>query len=65
MKFEAAIKQQEAKLNHQKNELSFKKANQDFESQKIINNSELHKVDIEVQQKKADLERAKEGSRKS
>jgi HlyD family secretion protein len=59
MKFEAEIKQQEAKLNHQKNELSFKKANQDFESQKIINNSELNKVDIEVQQKKADLERAK------
>jgi HlyD family secretion protein len=59
MKFEAEIKQQESNLNHQKNELSFKKARQDFESQKIINHSELNKVDIEVQQKKADLERAK------
>jgi HlyD family secretion protein len=59
IKFEAEIKQQEAKLNHQKNELSFKKANQDFESQKIINQSELNKVEIEVQQKRADLERAK------
>jgi HlyD family secretion protein len=59
MKFEAEIKQQESRLNHQKNELSFRKARQDFESQKVINHSELHKVDIEVQQRKAELERAK------
>jgi HlyD family secretion protein len=59
MKFEAEIKQQESNLNHQKNELSFKKAFQDYESQKIINQSEMNKVEIEVQQKKSDLERAK------
>jgi RND family efflux transporter MFP subunit len=59
VKFEAEIKQQESKLNHQKNELSFKKANQEFESQKIIAQSELNKIDIEVQQRKSDLERAK------
>lgn len=59
MKFEAEIKQQEAKLNHQKNELNFKKANQDLESRKTIHRSELSKVEIEVQQKRSDLERAK------
>lgn len=59
MKFEAEIKQQEAKLNHQRNELSFIKANQDLESRKIIHQSELSKVEIEAQQKRSDLERSK------
>jgi RND family efflux transporter MFP subunit len=59
MKFEAEIKQQEAKLNHQRNELSFIKATQDLESRKIIHQSELNKVEIEAQQKRSDLERAK------
>ena len=59
MKFEAEVKQQEAKLQHQRNELSFLKAQQDFKSQKIINNSELSKMDIEVRQRQADMERAK------
>lgn len=59
MKFEAVIKQQEAKLQHQKNELSFLKAKQDFESQKIIQKSELSNLDIEVKQRRTELERAK------
>ncbi|MBZ0199471.1 MAG: efflux RND transporter periplasmic adaptor subunit [Ignavibacteriaceae bacterium] len=59
MKFEAEIKQQEAKLNHQRNELNYVKAKQELESKHIINQSELNKVDIEVQQRKSDLERTK------
>ena len=59
MKFEAEIKQQEAKLNHEKNELSFNEAKQAVASQKIIQQSELSKVEVEVQQKRNDLERAK------
>ncbi|HZW40219.1 MAG TPA: efflux RND transporter periplasmic adaptor subunit [Ignavibacteriaceae bacterium] len=59
MKFEAEIKQREAKLNHQKNELSYNKVKQDLESQKIINQSELNKVNIDVQQRRSDLEKAK------
>ncbi|MDP3830591.1 MAG: efflux RND transporter periplasmic adaptor subunit, partial [Ignavibacteriaceae bacterium] len=59
MKFEAAIKQQESKLQHQRNELSYLKAKQELESQKIIQQSEFSKVEIEVQQKRTDLDRAK------
>jgi RND family efflux transporter MFP subunit len=59
MKFEAEVKQQEAKLQHQKNELALKKAKQDVESQKIVHQSELANVNIDVQQKKSDLDRAK------
>ena len=58
MKFEAEIKQQEAKLNHQRNELSFIKSKQELESKHIINQSELNKIGIEVQQRRADLERS-------
>jgi HlyD family secretion protein len=59
MKFEAEMKRQEANLQRQRDELSYLKAQQDFKSQKIINQSELNKVDIDVRQRKADLERAK------
>jgi RND family efflux transporter MFP subunit len=59
MKFEAVIKQQESKLQHQRNELSYLKAKQELESQKIIQQSEFSKVEIEVQQKRTDLDRAK------
>lgn len=59
MKFESAVKQQESKLQHQRDELSYLKAQQEFKSQKIINQSELSKVEIEVRQRQADLERAK------
>jgi len=59
MKFEAAIKQQESKLQHQRNELSYLKAKQELESQKIIQKSEFSKVEIEVQQRRTDLDRAK------
>ncbi len=59
MKFEAEIKQQQAKLEHEKNKLSLMKAKQDLESQKIIQKSELNKMDIQVLQDKANLEKAK------
>lgn len=59
MKFEAEIKQQEAKLQHQRNELSYNKAKQDLASQKIVHQSEMNKVNIDVMQKQNDLERSK------
>lgn len=59
MKFEAEVKQQEAKLQHKKNELAFLKAKQDVESQKIVQKSELSNLDIEVQQRRSELERYK------
>ena len=59
MKFEAEIKQQQAKLEHEKNQLSLAKAKQDLESQKIIQKSELSKIDIQVQQDRSNLEKAK------
>ncbi|HKI78011.1 MAG TPA: efflux RND transporter periplasmic adaptor subunit [Ignavibacteriaceae bacterium] len=58
IKFEADIKQREAKLNHQKNELMLKKAKQDLESKKIVQQSELDKMNIEIEQKKADRDKA-------
>lgn len=59
MKFEAEVKQQEAKLQHRKNELAFLKAKQDVESQRIVQRSELSNLDIEVQQRRSELERLK------
>jgi multidrug resistance efflux pump len=59
MKFEAEVKQQEARLQHKKNELAFLKAKQDVESQKIVQKSELSNLDIEVQQRRSELERYK------
>lgn len=58
MKFEAAAKQQEAKLQHQKNELSFQKTTKDIESKKIILQSEKNRTEIEIRQRRQDLERA-------
>lgn len=58
MKFEAEVKQQEAKLQHQRNELTYLKAKQELESQKIIQRSELNKVEIDIKQRQADLEKA-------
>lgn len=59
MKFEAEIKQQEAELEHRKNELSYKKAKQDYESQKIIHRSEMNKINVEIEQKRNELAKAK------
>jgi len=59
MKFEAEVKQREAKLNHQKNELSYEQTKQEAASKKIIQNSELKKMDIEIKQKRNNLEDAK------
>ncbi len=59
MKFEADIKQQQAKLEHEKDQLSLAKAKQELESQKIIQKSELSKINLQVQQDKASLEKAK------
>ncbi|MCC6549551.1 MAG: efflux RND transporter periplasmic adaptor subunit [Ignavibacteriaceae bacterium] len=58
MKFEAEIKQQEGQLQLKRNELSFLKAKQDLASQKIVQKSELNNVEIDVQQKRTDLQRA-------
>ncbi len=59
MKFEAEIKQQQSKLELERNELNLKKAQQAVESQKIIQKSELDKMEIQVQQATATLEKAK------
>lgn len=59
MKFEAEMKQQQAKLEHQRNELSYKKSLQEYESQKIIQESERNKMDIEIMQKRNEVERSK------
>ncbi len=59
MKFEAEAKQREAKLNHQKNELSYLQTKQEYESKKIIQNSELKKMQIEIRQRQNDLDEAK------
>ncbi|MHC1736478.1 MAG: efflux RND transporter periplasmic adaptor subunit [Ignavibacteriaceae bacterium] len=58
IQFEAQIKQQEVKLQHKRNELAFTKAKQDFASLKIVQRSELNNLDIEVKQRKSELERA-------
>jgi HlyD family secretion protein len=59
MKFEAEAKQQEALLNHKKNELSYEQTKQEHASKKIIQQSELNEMDIEINQKRNELERAK------
>ncbi len=59
MKFEADVKQREAKLNHQKNELSYLQTKQEAESKKIIQGSELKKMEIEIKQRRSDLDEAK------
>jgi len=58
MKFEAEAKQQQAKLQHQKDELSYQKTLKDIESKKIILQSEKNRIEIEIRQRKQDLERA-------
>ncbi len=58
MKFEANIKQLQAKLENEKDQLSLNKAKQELESQKIIQKSELSKMDLQVQQDKASLQKA-------
>jgi RND family efflux transporter MFP subunit len=59
MKFEAEAKQREAKLNHQKDVLSFERAKKDIQSKIIVQRSELSRADIEIKQRKADLDKAK------
>ena len=58
VKFEADIKQQQAKLEQEKNQLNLDKAKQDLESQKVLQRSELEKIDIQIMQAKADLKKA-------
>lgn len=58
MKFEAEAKQQQAKLQHQKDELSYQKTLKDIESKKIILQSEKNRSEIEIRQRRQDLERA-------
>ncbi|MBI1933075.1 MAG: HlyD family efflux transporter periplasmic adaptor subunit [Ignavibacteriales bacterium] len=59
MKFEAQAKQREAALQHQKNELQYEQTQKDYESKKIIQQSEMNNMNVEVRQKKNDLEKAK------
>ncbi len=59
MKFEAEIKQQQSKLELERNQLNLTKAQQELESQKIIQRSEMGKTDIQVEQAKATLDKAK------
>jgi len=58
IQFEAQIKQQEVKLQHKRNELAFTKAKQDYASLQIVQKSEMNNLDIEVKQRRSDLERA-------
>lgn len=59
MKFEAEAKRKEAELNHKKNELSYKRIKKDSESKKIIRQSELSKMEIQLKQVKKKVEKAK------
>jgi len=59
MKFEAEAKRREAELQHKKNELNFLKIEQNFESNKIIQKSEVENMNVEIRQKISDLEKAK------
>lgn len=59
MKFEAEVKQRQAKLDHQKDELAFARTKKDIESKKIIQQSEKSRTEIEIKQRRSDLERAK------
>jgi RND family efflux transporter MFP subunit len=58
MKFEAEAKRREAQLQHEKNELSYKQTLQGFESKKIIQQSELNNIEVEIRQKRNELEKA-------
>ncbi len=59
MKFEAEAKRREAQLQHEKNELSYKQTKQGYESKKIIQQSELNNIEVEIRQKRNELEKAK------
>jgi HlyD family secretion protein len=60
VKFEAQTAQQEAQLNHKKNELSYKQTQQDVESRKVIQKSELNKQALDIRQREQELKRAKD-----
>lgn len=59
MRFEAPAEQQKAKLQYQKDSLSFIQTLQEFESKKIIRKSEMARMQIEISQKRSNLEKAK------
>lgn len=58
-KFEALAVQQEAQLNHKKNELSYKQTQQDIESKKVIQKSEINKQALDIRQREQELKRVK------
>ena len=60
VKFEAQAAQQEAALNHRKNELSYAQTKTDVESSKIIQRSELNNQALQVRQREQELKRARE-----
>ena len=59
MKFEAEAKQQQAKLQYQKDELTYNRTIKDIESKKIILRSEKNRTEIEIKQRRTELDRAK------
>lgn len=58
VKFEAQAIQQQTKLEHEKNRLSFEQTKQEYASKKIINKSEMDKMEVEIKQRRSDLEKA-------
>ncbi len=58
MRFEAEAAQKKAQLQFQKDSLSYIQTLQDYKSQKIIRQSELDKMEIEIQQKRSELKKA-------
>lgn len=58
VKFEAQAIQQQTKLEHEKNRLSFEQTKQEYASKIIINKSEMDKMEVEIKQRRSDLEKA-------
>ncbi|MCX6568672.1 MAG: efflux RND transporter periplasmic adaptor subunit [Candidatus Aminicenantes bacterium] len=63
IKFEAKIKQDEALLTNQLDELKYQETKQAYESKKIIQKSEMDKTDLEIRQKRDALVKAQEALR--
>jgi multidrug efflux pump subunit AcrA (membrane-fusion protein) len=60
IKFEAKVRQDEALLSNKLDEMKFQDIQQECESKKIIQRSEMEKADLEARQKRDDLVKARE-----
>ena len=60
IKFEAKIKQDEALLTNQLDDLKYQETKQEYASKKIIQKSEMDKTDLEIKQKREALLKAQE-----